>query len=163
MSLSSDLLEQASQLVRNEPRKPKQASLRRAVSAAYYALFHLLGEEAAARLKARFLSSVIRRVLQHGEMKAICGLYSAGKLPDRAPYSNRSVSQELAVVATAFVDLQEARHKADYDPSFRINRTVALRLIERTLGAFRSWKRIRRSEEATLFLFALLFHSRWLR
>ena len=47
MSLHSDLLDQAGVLVRLEPRKPRQASLRRAVSAAYYALFHLLSEEAA--------------------------------------------------------------------------------------------------------------------
>ena len=43
-----DLLAQALSLVHKEPRNPKQASLRRAVSAAYYALFHLLISEAVA-------------------------------------------------------------------------------------------------------------------
>ena len=38
MSLHQDLLAQARHLLRKEPRRPKQASLRRAVSAAYYAL-----------------------------------------------------------------------------------------------------------------------------
>jgi hypothetical protein len=37
-----DLLQQALELVHSKQRKPKQASLRRAVSTAYYALFHLL-------------------------------------------------------------------------------------------------------------------------
>ena len=42
MSLATDLLEQADHLARRERKRPKQASLRRAVSAAYYGLFHLL-------------------------------------------------------------------------------------------------------------------------
>ena len=46
MAFPGDLLEQAKHLSKRERRKPKQASLRRAVSTAYYALFHLLIEEA---------------------------------------------------------------------------------------------------------------------
>ena len=42
MALAEDLKDQAYVLATLEPRKPKQASLRRAVSTAYYALFHLL-------------------------------------------------------------------------------------------------------------------------
>ena len=41
MSFPNDLLEQARHLANREPKRPKQASLRRAVSTAYYALFHL--------------------------------------------------------------------------------------------------------------------------
>ena len=50
MSLQQDLLRQARDLATKEPRRPSQASLRRAVSAAYYALFHLLVDEAIGRL-----------------------------------------------------------------------------------------------------------------
>ena len=46
MSLHADLLKQARHLATKEPRRPSQASLRRAVSAAYYALFHRLVDEA---------------------------------------------------------------------------------------------------------------------
>jgi len=52
MSLPHDLLAQARLLATKEPRRPKDASLRRAVSTAYYALFHLLTDEAS-----RFLIS----------------------------------------------------------------------------------------------------------
>jgi uncharacterized protein (UPF0332 family) len=41
MALAEDLLEQAFLLLNKESKNPKQASLRRAVSTAYYALFHL--------------------------------------------------------------------------------------------------------------------------
>lgn len=43
---SAELLEQAGNLARREPRRPKQASLRRSISASYYSLFHFLIEEA---------------------------------------------------------------------------------------------------------------------
>ena len=46
MSLAQDLLDQADHLVNMDGANPKQASLRRAVSTAYYALFHLLVDEA---------------------------------------------------------------------------------------------------------------------
>lgn len=39
MSLHADLLKQARHLATKERRRPSQASLRRAISAAYYALF----------------------------------------------------------------------------------------------------------------------------
>src|SRR5208337_2257920 len=48
MSLHAELLDQAEQLAQLDPRRPKQANLRRAVSSAYYALFHLLAWEASA-------------------------------------------------------------------------------------------------------------------
>ena len=47
MRLHDGLLEQAQHLLRREKRRPKQASLRRAISTAYYALFHLLVFDAA--------------------------------------------------------------------------------------------------------------------
>jgi len=46
MPFAEDLLEQAKHLANREPKRPEQASLRRAVSTAYYALFHLLVSEA---------------------------------------------------------------------------------------------------------------------
>ena len=42
MAFADDLLKQAFLLLNKEPRTPTQASLRRSVSTAYYALFHLL-------------------------------------------------------------------------------------------------------------------------
>ena len=49
MGLAEDLLRQADHLAAYERLNPSQASLRRAVSTAYYALFHLLIGEAALR------------------------------------------------------------------------------------------------------------------
>ncbi len=49
MSLHDDLLIQATHLATLETTRPKQASLRRAVSTAYYALFHFLIDAMAAQ------------------------------------------------------------------------------------------------------------------
>ena len=46
MSFADDLLEQSYHLLNKDGENPKEASLRRAVSTAYYALFHLLIDEA---------------------------------------------------------------------------------------------------------------------
>lgn len=66
MTLHHDLLEQAEHLAKRETKKPKQASLRRAVSSAYYALFHLLVSDGARRLapaKPDGLDVLIQRAL----------------------------------------------------------------------------------------------------
>ena len=44
--MHKDLLDQAVSLAKLDAKKPKQANLRRAVSSTYYALFHLLVDEA---------------------------------------------------------------------------------------------------------------------
>ena len=46
MSLHAELLKQARFLARKERKKPTQASLRRSVSASYYAIYHFLIDEA---------------------------------------------------------------------------------------------------------------------
>ncbi|MBK7760929.1 MAG: hypothetical protein IPI35_31860 [Deltaproteobacteria bacterium] len=74
MSLHDDLLAQASRLARSEPRRPKQASLRRAVSTAYYALFHLLiseGSTVMSPMSDAKLRVIVARAFQHGAMKAV--------------------------------------------------------------------------------------------
>src|SRR5271157_3478197 len=82
MSLHADLLEQAEQLAQLDPRRPKQANLRRAVSSAYYALFHLLTSEASALYAGEpGLASRINRTHNHGEMKKASAMIANDKLP----------------------------------------------------------------------------------
>src|SRR5438045_561666 len=70
MSLQGDLIEQAEHLVRRERGRPRQASLRRAISSAYYALFHLLIHEATFRvIRNPSLRQRFSRAFEHGDMK----------------------------------------------------------------------------------------------
>ena len=75
MSLPRDRLAQAKLLATKEKSRPKQASLRRSVSAAYYALFHLLVDAAAGRLVSgadrQPLRECLSRAFDHGVMKRV--------------------------------------------------------------------------------------------
>jgi hypothetical protein len=71
MSFADDLLEQAYHLANRERKNPKQASLRRAVSTAYYALFHLLIEEAVSNWSIARQRSILARIFDHGKMRSV--------------------------------------------------------------------------------------------
>jgi hypothetical protein len=80
-----DLLEQAERLATFDVRKPKQANLRRAISAAYYAVFHLLVDEGCrVQIGAQHNQSPFRQVLgrafAHGVMKEACRSFGGGTL-----------------------------------------------------------------------------------
>ena len=118
MSYSSDLLAQAKHLAEKEPKRPKQASLKRAVSAAYYTLFHFLVSEAALYMVKGAGASDIRPIFQrafaHGHMKSVAKAFAGGTLSDRWKILvGHPVLPELHDVAVAFVELQEARHEAE--------------------------------------------------
>src|SRR5579864_5721243 len=53
----------------NRPHEPRQVDLRRAVSAAYYGLFHLLTTEAAQNWKHQNQRDRFARMFDHGRMK----------------------------------------------------------------------------------------------
>jgi hypothetical protein len=166
MSLHHDLLEQAERLARLEPKHPKQASLRRAISTAYYALFHLLIHEAThALITDPGLQKLVPRAFGHGEMKQACEQFREDKrLPDQLRViSPRPLPDDLKAVADAFVQLQEARHAADYDVSRTFNRPDADALLLTAKNAFAAWERVRGQQIATVFLVNLLLGSKWKR
>jgi len=72
MAFADDLLQQADHLANLESGEPKQASLRRAVSTAYYALFHLLIDQAVGNWGVERQRGVLARTFDHGKMKSVC-------------------------------------------------------------------------------------------
>ena len=70
MAHAEDLLELARHLANLERIQPRQAYLRRAVSTAYYALFHLLISEATLNWGRSDLRAELGRVFAHGKMKS---------------------------------------------------------------------------------------------
>ena len=132
------LIELAEQILQIGTGKRRQATINRAVSTAYYALFHALAAECVARTvgvprSPRYWQIVtpVHRSLDHG---------SARKLFERlvkAPATSESLRQ----VGETFLDLQSARHSADYDPSSRYSRREAVDLIaqaRRAMDALRA-------------------------
>jgi len=160
VALHDDLLDQAEHLARKEPKRPKQASLRRVVSSAYYALFHLLVDEAVMGLvrgPPYELRPVLRRAFDHSEMKTMSKAFAGGTLPaSLATVLAAPVPPGIQLVAETFVDLQQARHEADYDLSRNFSRAEVNDLIERTRAAFDRWRAVKGSDAARLYLVALL-------
>jgi uncharacterized protein (UPF0332 family) len=158
-SLPKDLLEQAEHLANKETKRPKQASLRRAVSTAYYALFHLLSAEGS-ELLARNVNDRTRHRIQrwfdHGTIKATCDKFSKPVLDTRlSDLIGAPASAELQRVARNFTQLQEARHSADYDMNWNVTRTQALAYIQQARDACNAWSTIRKSAEANIFVLSL--------
>ena len=139
-----------------DPRRPKQANLRRAVSTAYYALFHLLTIDAA-KLYARDDAALIARMARsfsHADLKNVSREFSKNQLPKalRAPDKPTQLSATLMKVTDAFVILQTARHAADYDLSETFTRPDTLTLVKPAETAFAHWTSVKSADDARLYL-----------
>jgi uncharacterized protein (UPF0332 family) len=170
LALHDDLLRQARQLANNERTKPRQVSLRRALSAAYYALFHLLIAEATrvlAPAKPVDLRAQFGRAFGHEDMRRVCLAFHSGDSGSLPAATRRLIGapirSDLAAVAAAFVNLHTARHTADYDISAVFDRENVLARIDTAERAFLRWKGLRDEPNTNVFLAALLLQSRWSR
>jgi len=132
-----------------------EADLRRGVSTAYYALFHLLIHEAMARIVADpTLRSRVSRSLEHGKMKQVCQEYSgatvsAGVLTVRPGFA---IAPQLQDIGTAFVDLQQARHDADYDTATPLAHADADLKVMTAENAFLDWTACQADPSSGVFL-----------
>src|SRR5712691_4729206 len=145
MPFADDLLEQAYDLAHKEATNPKQASLRRAVSTAYYALFHLLVDEAVSKWAVERQRSILARTFEHAKMKAICDEVL------KSVKGGGSVPPELNTVAHNFIQLQQHRHTADYDNSKQWSRTDVLNVLNLATDAFNAWLAISTQDAAQDF------------
>src|SRR5438445_9209689 len=121
MAFPEDLLEQAQHLAQREPKRPRQASLRRAVSSAYYALFHLLISETIKNWKRPAERATLARMFDHGPMGRVCTTkrdeIRALLKTNPAPGADLDRANHLYTIALTFVEMQQHRHTADYDGS----------------------------------------------
>jgi len=141
-----DLLQLAYDLERKDVVDPTQASLRRAVSTAYYALFHLLIDEAVSKWTIERHRSVLARTFDHNKMKGIC---------DDVLKKNKSganVPGELVIVAQNFIELQQHRHTADYDNSKQWSRDDVVIVLTLATEAFNDWLEVSSQDVAQDFL-----------
>lgn len=122
----------ARKLANASPKKPRQADLRRAISTAYYALFHAMAKDAADMLvgvgpdRPDKAWTHTYRSLQHGDAKSAC-----------EAVRNLNFPSTLKSCADAFVALQQRRHDADYDPDYRVLRADAFDAIQQAEDAIR--------------------------
>ena len=155
MAYHDDLIRHAIFLSKLDlPQAPKQVDLRRAVSAAYYALFHLLTTEAAQNWKHQGQRDRFARLFDHGRMKTCSSKVSSRPLP--VDPAKNPVATDLRLVADSFVKLQQARHTADYDNSKVWSRTQVYEMIFMAQSALTAWSNIRDEEIAQDYLLDLM-------
>ena len=119
-----DLIETARGLTELSARRPSQANLRRALSTAYYAVFHCLAATVADALMGKRRGDAWHqayRALEHGSARRAC--------------QNMQVLREfpssIQRFAKTFGDLQSVRHRADYALDGRYNKPDVLADIGR--------------------------------
>jgi len=162
-----DLLTQAASLAQLDPKKPKQANLRRAVSSAYYAVFHYLVHEACCvQIGTQHNQAAYRHVLgrafSHTVMNQACRSFGGGTLKDAAikglprnPAGNYVIPNEIQDIAKTFVELQEKRHLADYDLTERFRRSDVLALIQQVQSDVEQFATLAPSDDRRFFLACL--------
>ena len=72
----------------------------------------------------------------------------------------QTVRFKLSIVAQAFVDLQQARHKADYDISAPFNPLEAAVSVAQAHLALLTWAEVRDAPIAQDYLYSLLFKDK---
>jgi hypothetical protein len=73
-------------------------------------------------------------------------------------------SYELAEIARAFGELQDARHLADYDvvdSGGSVGLSWASECVDKAKRIFEAWNRAKSTDEARLFLASLIFGNKW--
>jgi uncharacterized protein (UPF0332 family) len=160
MGIAEDLLTLAGRLANPTPAEPEQAFFRRSISTAYYALFHLLVQEAvqlwSGSATARFS---LERRFEHKTMKDVSNAvlrnsWRGWSVPSPV------MPRELEAVAKVFVKLQEARHQADYDNAKTWESTAAEAHVTDAQTAFEDWAKIRTHPAANEYLLSLLIGNK---
>lgn len=124
-----DLIDAARRVLTDTDPPPTEAQMRRAISTAYYGLFHFVLGWAADRLVGRdrrdsAAYAIVYRGFSHSRMKTVCRDIDRPQLASRyeTALKRSSVSALLRDFATGFVASQQLRQIADYDPHAAIDR-----------------------------------------
>lgn len=161
------LFEQAEKLIVPPPAgPPRQVDVRRAISSAYYGVFHAALTAAADQFvgvgkRSTTQYGLVYRSVDHRWLRTLCDevkkptLHS--KFQPHAPAGG--FGSHISAFAAAAVDLQEKRHKADYDPLIRV-KTSDAQLAMRTARAALESLRAAAAHEREAFLSLLLFPPR---
>lgn len=131
--------------------------LRRAVSTAYYAVFHALMRRAAVRFMGVGQETtagyrLIYRSFEHGRVLQICRELSLRTLSPamQRDLARQTISLSMYRFARAFPDLQSQRHDADYDPAMELSASLVLNLIDTAEAAIAAFDAADPAEQADI-------------
>jgi|SRR5579884_1938861 len=130
-----------------------EAELRRGISTAYYALFHLLVTISTERgVTTPDLRPYVVRNFEHRNMLSVCRRYARLAVD----MTGQPVPVEVRRIADSFIQLQEARHKADYNVKDAVTLAEAQTFVQMARDAFRDWAAVAANPAANTYLTELL-------
>jgi hypothetical protein len=161
------LFEQADRLIAPPPAgPPRQVDLRRAISSAYYGVFHAALTAAADEFVGKTKRttkqySLVYRSIDHKNLRDLCTELKKQNLPAKyARYQPANgFGRNIPEFAAAVLELQEKRHAADYDPAIRIKSSDAVLAVETARTALRRFGQASATRRKA-FLGLLLFQPR---
>ena len=134
--------------------RPRQAELRRAISSAYYALFHAMAFCCASRLAGSTRSDTAwiqtYRALEHGHARNQCNDLSA----------MRQFPQEVQHFGRTFVYVQSQRQQADYSPDASYSRRWVMQTVEEVHDAISAFENVPSADRRAFALHVLLRRQR---
>ena len=154
MIKSADLIAAALDLVEAGSRgRPRQANLRRAISTAYYAMFHclavccadmLVGGVGAERSEPAWRQ--VYRALEHGAARQRCNRTA---IIQKFPVEVRDFAEKFAI-------MQQKRHRADYDPEADYEKDDVLKDITDAAEAIAKFQRVPVKDRRAFAVYLLL-------
>lgn len=172
------LLDQADRLIKPAAGgAPRHIDLRRAISSAYYAIFHAIVTQATddfvgRRQRHTPMYELVYRSIEHRAIKRICEAVvnqaknkqqkkNAKQEPNLPKWYVRNQPKggfgaDLEGMAAAVIELYEKRQVADYDPLFNVSvsdATLAVDTGRIALGKFRTASRAARKSFVSLIVF----------
>lgn len=158
------LFEQADKLIGSPTAgPPRQVDLRRAISAAYYGVFHHVLTAAADQFvgvskRQTRLYPLVYRSVDHRSLRDLCTEAKKTQVPVRYQryVPPAGFGENIQAFASAVLELYEKRHTADYDPSSRVktsDATFAIATARSAVGRFQRASPSRRQAFLTLLLF----------
>lgn len=157
MAYHDDLMAHALDLIHQSP--ATEVYLRRAVSAAYYAVFHLLIFESTQHWDNATLRTVLGRGYDHGLMRTTSNrVLDSREFP--FPGADPRIVATLREIAQGFSQLQQDRHFADYNLTQPLDPGAALSQVKRAEKIFLTLPSIKDEQIMQEYLTLLLVKNR---
>lgn len=121
--------------------------MRRAISTAYYAVFHYFVEDFVEHWEFPDQRSRLGRMFSHSAM--------SGNFTPKDPKNPVPLERELVNVVKAFGQLQKDRERADYDVGWTLVETDVWDAITRAEDVFAKWRSIRHQDLARHHLLSM--------
>ena len=147
MGLADELLDDARYLADKGIADQRRSHMRRAISTAYYAVFHLFVEDFVEHWEFPDQRARLGRMFNHGPMRT--------SFTAKDKKNPTQLEKELIEVTTSFEQLQKDRERADYDSGWTLVETDVRNSVTLAEEVFEKWRRIKGEDIARHHLLSM--------